>query len=121
MAIEFRKEVVHSRFLDPSQQFAEVDYNFEVRADPLTGKSSYIYQLGNIAMPQKKDLSSLIQRSLDRGCPFCPQAFEQNTPKFVAELIPQGRLWQDEACIFPNIRPYAPYGAICVPSRQHFG
>ena len=56
MAIEFRKEVVHSRFLDPSQQFAEVEYNFEVRADPLTGKSSYVYQLGNIAMPQKKDL-----------------------------------------------------------------
>jgi len=120
MAVEFAKEVVQSRFLDPSKGFAEVIYEFEVRADPLTGRRSYVYQIPYGAMPQKRDLSAIIQKSLDRGCPFCPQSIDQATPRFVPELFPQGNIRVGEARVFPNTIPYAPYSALCVPSTQHF-
>ena len=120
MSIEFTKELVQSRFLVPSKDFAEEIYEFEVRADPLTGKMSYVYQIQYGTMSRERDLSSMIQKSLDRGCPFCPQAIDQATPKFVSELFPQGRLQLGEARVFPNTIPYAPYSALCVPSGQHF-
>ena len=120
MAIKFTKEAVQSRFLDPAKDFAEVVYTFEVRADPLTGKRSYVYQLQYGAVPHKRDLSALVQKSLERGCPFCSQTIDQATPKFIPELFPQGRIRQGEARVFPNTIPYAPYSALCVPSRKHF-
>ena len=38
MAIEFEKEILQSRFLDPLRNFNETVYSFEVRFDPLTKK-----------------------------------------------------------------------------------
>ncbi len=119
MAIEFRRERLQARFLDPRADFSEKVHSFEVRADPLTQAPSYIYEVRRVS-PQKKDLSPVIQKSLNGECPFCPQAVDKLTPKFVAELLPQGRIQVGEARLFPNAMPYAPYSAILVLSRQHF-
>lgn len=119
MAIEFKKEVLQSRFLDPLRNFNEKVHSFEVRVDPLTQKPSIIFEWRRIA-PQKKDLSSMVQKSLNMECPFCPQAINTVTPKFVSQLFPQGRIQVGEACVFPNAMPYAPYSAILVLSSQHF-
>jgi len=119
MAIELKKEVLQSRFLDPLNNFNEKVHSFEVRVDPLTKRPSYLYEWRRVT-PQKKDLASIVQKSLNIGCPFCPQAIKSVTPKFVSQLLPQGRIQMGEACIFPNATPYAPYSAILVLSHQHF-
>jgi len=119
MAIEFKREVLEARFLDPQDNFNEKVHSFEVRTDPLIQKPSFVYELRRL-VPRKIDLALLVQRSLSAGCPFCPQAIDTVTPKFVSRLLPQGRIRVGEACIFPNVMPYAPYSAILALSRQHF-
>ena len=119
MVIEFRRETFQTRFLDPSANFSEATRSFEVRTDPLTQKTSYIFGVRG-ATVNKLDLSSIIQRSLDRGCPFCPQAIDTTAPKFIPELFPQGRIEVGEAYLFPNIMPYIQHSALCVLSSQHF-
>ena len=119
MAIDFKKELLTSRFLDPQNGYKERVLPFEIRLDPLTDKSAVVYQRSHINMP-RKDLSSVIEKSLGMACPFCPGMIETTTPKFVAELVPEGRIQVGEAIIVPNIRPYAPYSAVLVVSRQHF-
>ena len=111
MAIEFKNETTQARFLDPSNGYAETGRELEVRTDPLTQRSSYIFKVG-FQKPQKKDLSPLIQKSLDRGCSFCPQMIDRATPKFLPELFPEGRIQVGEARVFPNYIPYAPYSAV---------
>jgi len=117
MAIEFKKEILYSRLLDPSKGFAETGYDLEVRADPLTLKTSHLNKTRRAL--ERKDLSPLIQESMEK-CPFCPQAIDTVTPKFVPELLPQGRIQVGEACVLPNVRPYTLYSAITVLSSQHF-
>jgi len=119
MAIELKKELLQSRFLDPLNDFNEKAHSFEVRTDPLTKKPSFLYEWRRITL-QKKDLSSIIEKSLNTECPFCPQTINRATPKFVSQLLPQGRIQVGEACIFPNAMPYTPYSAILVLSSQHF-
>ena len=119
MAIEFKRETLQSRFLDPSTNFNEKVYSFEVRTDPLIKEDSYIYEF-RTPPPKKIDLSAIIQMSLDRGCPFCPQAIDSVTPKFVSGLVPEGRIRGGEAYVFPNVMPYSLYSALGVLSSTHF-
>lgn len=118
MAIEFRKEGFVSRFLDPATGRERVQ-PIELRIDPLTQKPSLVYQVNRLSLP-KKDLAGLVEKSISMNCPFCPDKIETATPKFVPELVPEGRLKVGEAVVFPNIRSYAPYSAVLVISRQHF-
>ncbi len=104
---------------DPHADFKEKVHSFEIRFDPLLGKPSYVYEVRRLTSYQE-DLPALVAKSLNTGCPFCPGAIGEVTPKFIADLLPQGRLQLGEACIFPNAVPYAPYSAITVLSRQHF-
>jgi galactose-1-phosphate uridylyltransferase len=119
VAIEFKKEELASCFLDPEDDFKERVQPIERRTDPLTQEPSLIYRYSRLTVPGK-DLSPVIEKSLGMKCPFCPEMVETATPKFVAELVPEGRLRVGQAVIFPNIRSYAPYSAVLVISRQHF-
>lgn len=119
MVIEFKKEGFVSRFLDPKNGFKERVQPIEMRADPLTGRPGAVYQLSHVTVP-RKDLRAVIEKSLGTHCPFCPDMIETATPKFVAALVPEGRLRVGQATIFPNLRSYAPYSAVLVISRQHF-
>lgn len=119
MALEFQAEVVTSRFLDPNRGFRETSESFELRTDPLTGRQTVVYDRGRYKLP-KKDLEPLVARSLNIDCPFCPEHIEERTSRFIPALVPEGRLRFGEAWLVPNIRPYNPYSAVLVLSREHF-
>lgn len=118
MVIEFKREIFRAGFLDPSMNFDRKVNSVEVRTDPLTQKKSYVFD-SPLIVP-KTDLSPIIQKSLEGGCPFCPQAIDQTTPKFVPELFPEGKIRVGEACAFPNAILWSQYAAITVLSSQHF-
>jgi len=118
MAVEFKREILYFRFLDPAKNFAEDLRPFELRSDPLTHHTSVIYTF-RYRVPDKPELSLLVEKSLASGCPFCPQAIN-NTMKFPPDLVPEGRIQVGEACVFPSITPYAPYSTVTVLSHQHF-
>lgn len=119
MPVIFKKETVHSRFLDPSNCFAEKDFPLEIRTDPLTKHAGIVCEFP-YRRPEKANLSQLVAKSLELGCPFCPEVIDQNTPKFTADLCPEGRIHLGEATVFPNIMPYMAYSAVAVLSHQHF-
>lgn len=119
--IEFRSEILRPRILmrDSSGDLTEKTVPIEIRWDPLTGQTCRLldYSLDRILRP---DLEGIVQRSLELGCPFCAPGVEEITPRFPAELVPEGVLRRGEAMVFPNARPYDIYSAIVVVSREHF-
>lgn len=119
MAIEFRKEIVPIRFVDPANNFQEQIVLQERRVDPLTGHTSIVHP-GRYRRMEKPDLSGLIQRSLEMGCPFCPPMVDTSTPKFPSEFFPEGRIRVEEVTAFPNAQPWLEYNAIAVLTREHF-
>ncbi|MFQ5826209.1 MAG: hypothetical protein ACE5IA_02525 [Dehalococcoidia bacterium] len=121
MAIEFRKEVSHSRILDPNKNFEETSLRFERRFDPLTQRCIGVFDSPfRNYRPTKPDLSGVIQRSLELGCPFCPDRIEKVTPKYPPDILPEGRLSIGEIRVFPNALNFAPYSGIVVLAAQHF-
>lgn len=118
MALEFRKIQKVSRFLDPRQDFAETQVESEIRFDPLTGRTG---RIAHFAPPPSTppDLEKMASISLERGCPFCPDWLKKVTPKFPADLIPEGRLYRGEATVIPNLFPYDQHSALTIMSRQH--
>jgi galactose-1-phosphate uridylyltransferase len=41
------------------------------------------------------------------------------TPKFGPDLIPEGRLFEGEATLVPNLMPYDEHSAVCILTRAH--
>lgn len=119
MAIEFRKEIRVSSFLDSVNNFTEKGLPIEFRYDPLTMDMGVLVEW-RARQPEKPDLSQLIAKSLETGCPFCPEAISKVTPKFVPALCPEGRIKVGEAVVFPNPMPYMPYSAITTLGPEHF-
>ncbi|MEE8472319.1 MAG: hypothetical protein V3S82_04030 [Dehalococcoidia bacterium] len=121
MPIEFRKEVSQSRLLDPNKNYEETSLRFERRFDPLTQSSIGVFESGLRSFkPAKPDLSGLVQRSLELGCPFCPDKIEKVTPKYPPDILPEGRLSRGEILAFPNALNFAPYSGVVVLTNQHF-
>ena len=118
MAIEFKKVVEHSMFSAKTNLKEEV-LPIEFRTDPLTGDMGIVLEYRWRRL-KKPDLSQLIAKSLERECPFCPEAIDKITPQFPAEFLPEGRIKVGEAVVFPNARPYMSHSAVTVLSRQHF-
>jgi galactose-1-phosphate uridylyltransferase len=116
--MDFVKVLKTSRFLDPSQGFAEAKKYSEVRYDPLTGHSTRILDFP-IREVQKTDLHELIETSR-QFCPFCPGIVEQVTPKFHPDLASKERYAHGEALCVPNAFPYDENGAVTVMSHQHY-
>lgn len=119
MAIEFKREFETSSFLDPMDNFAEKSLPIEFRYDPLTKDMGILLEF-RLRQPEKPDLSQLIAKSLQMGCPFCPELVEKVTPKFMPDICPEGRIKVGEATVFPNPLPYMPYSAITVLGPEHF-
>lgn len=119
MAIEFRKETATSSFLDPMNNFAVKSLPIEFRYDPLTTDMGVLLEF-RIRQPEKPDLSQLIAKSLEMGCPFCPELVDKVTPKFMPDICPEGRIKIGEATAFPNPLPYVPYSSITVLGAEHF-
>ena len=55
------------------------------------------------------------------ACPFCAERIESSTPRFPAEVCPEGRIRRGEALLFPNLVPYAKWSSVSVYSAErHF-
>ncbi len=119
MTIEFRKYSRITKFLDPMQNFEENERPTEIRVDPLTGRTSRILFFPVRTLP-KPDLDEVAARSLEFGCPFCPQMLESITPKFLPGFAGQDRIKRGSAVVFPNMFPYDTYSAVGIFSDEHF-
>jgi galactose-1-phosphate uridylyltransferase len=116
--VNFVKVLKTSRFLDPSQGFAETERYSEVRYDPLTGHSTRILDFP-VREVAKADLTDLIESSRE-FCPFCPGIVEAVTPKFHPDLASRERYARGESLCVPNAFPYDENGAVTVMSHRHY-
>ena len=116
--IEFQREIKRGRFLDPRNEFKETTVDSEIRTDPLTGATGRICHFAFSSGPPG-DLDAILEKSLE-FCPFCPDKVRDITPRFPADMIPEGRLDHGQAVLFPNLFPYDDLSAISVISEGHF-
>src|SRR2546428_13945571 len=69
-AMELKREVLSSQFLDPRRDFQPTTGSVEVRWDPLTGRASRLVQGSNLLPTSDFDLGALAEET--RGsCFFC--------------------------------------------------
>ncbi|MCX7960978.1 MAG: VOC family protein [Burkholderiales bacterium] len=116
--VEYRARKKTARLHDPRRGFALAEIESEVREDPLTGETARIC---HFAFPPRTvpDLSPIAEATR-AGCPFCPERIESVTPRYPAEVLPEGRLRRGEALLFPNLFPYDDLSAIVAIERAHF-
>ncbi|MBI4287367.1 MAG: hypothetical protein HY671_02925 [Chloroflexi bacterium] len=121
MTIEFKKETIVTRLLDASRDFQETLSPVETRLDPLTRRRVTVTDT-----PLRKhkftrpDVSDLVKRSLEMGCPFCGPNLEKVTPRYPPDIFPEGRLKHREVCVFPNNASFAPFSAVAALGSRHF-
>jgi UDPglucose--hexose-1-phosphate uridylyltransferase len=119
MTVSFRSIRDVMKIHNPMKDFALDEIPFEIRFDPLTGRTSRVLGLP-YSPPPPPDIEEAAARSRETFCPFCPEAVEKSTPHFPAELLPEGRLRTGEAVVIPNLLPLDKYAAVCVISEAHY-
>jgi len=119
MRIQFEKHARITSFLDPALNFEPNERPTEIRVDPLTGQTARLLHFP-IRMLSKPDLEETVERSLQFGCPFCPQMIESVTPKFPPNLSEKERIRCGSAVLFPNMFPYDTFSAVAIFSDAHF-
>ena len=120
MASKIHFQIIESAstFLDPRRQFEPVTENFQVRFDPLTGRTGHFSHFGAIK-PQKLDLEKYADPQIKGFCPFCREKKSGATPKFPPNVLPEGRLAKGEALLVPNLFPYDIYSAVAIMTDDH--
>jgi galactose-1-phosphate uridylyltransferase len=119
MAIQFDKFSRVTKFLDPAHNFEPNERSTEIRVDPLTGQTARVLHFP-IRLLSKPDLDDVVDRSLQFGCPFCPQMVENVTPKFPPELTDSERIRRGTAILFANMFPYDTFSSVAIFSEDHF-
>jgi galactose-1-phosphate uridylyltransferase len=119
MDIPFNKKEIASTFLSPLNEFKPTTVTIEIRQDPLTRHRTRLvpYRFKNLGDP---DLAALLDESLKRLCPFCPEHLPQRAARFLEDWVPQKHIRKGEAVIFPNAFPYEKHNAVCVLCSRHF-
>ena len=117
--MELRRERFTTELLDPRDGFEPTRASVEVRWDPLTGQSCRMLPEGSTPPPADQDLEALADQTR-ASCPFCEEKVERETPRFPAEVCPEGRIHVGEALLFPNLLPYAKWASVSVysPARH---
>jgi len=115
--IDFERLHLQSDLRSPLKGFESISVPTEVRIDPLTKRKSRIITWG---LPSKGrfDFSRMAEES--KGCFFCPENVFSKTPRFLEEMIPEGRICTGNAVGFPNLSPVGTYGSVVVLCREHF-
>ncbi len=105
-----RFETIHgeSLFLDPRKGFVETTKKFQVRIDPLTGRSGHLSHFGAVKAQQLL-LGNYARPEIKGNCPFCPELRGRVTPRFASRILPEGQLIRGEAMLIPNLNPYDVY------------
>ncbi len=110
-----KKETV---ILDPKKNMAKKVIPSEIRKDPLTGRTSRICHFMKLKW-EKPDFDELVTRG-GSFCPFCPDNVMKVTPCFPEEIVPEGRMTEDDMVLFPNLAPYDSLGAVATMGSRHF-
>lgn len=116
--IEFKAIESASTFLDPRKGFAQSTVDFQVRVDPLTGRTCHFSHFGALKA-QKLDLPGYARPEVKGFCPFCNDKREKATPKFTPDIVPEGRLIRGEACLIPNLFPYDIHSGVVIMTDDH--
>ncbi|MBI4620739.1 MAG: hypothetical protein HY739_11355 [Desulfobacterales bacterium] len=125
MAITFEKFQEECKFYNPMKNF-ELDTNIiEYRLDPLTKESTYFnitaLESGlkwSIKMDEE-ELLQTVEKSRE-GCFMCGDAVRSMTPRYLENILPEGRLTVGQAILFPNIFGLARYSAVLTYPNNHF-
>ena len=107
-----------SSFLDPRKAFEEHTEEFQVRLNPLTGKSGHLSHFGAIK-PQRLSLADYERPEIKGVCPFCLELRGKSTPRFVNTVLPEGRLIRGEATLIPNLYPYDVHSGVIIMTDDH--
>ena len=116
--ISFRIEESESVFLDPRKGFETHIERFQVRFDPLTGRTGHFSHVGAIKQ-QPLDLEVYRRPEVKGFCPFCPENRATYTPKFPETLVSEGRMERGEAVLIPNLFPYDVHSSVLIMTDEH--
>ena len=116
--IRFESHESESTFLDPRKGFKPTSTQFEVRIDPLTGRTGHFSHFGAIT-PPKLPLDTYATPEVKGFCPFCPENREARTPLFVDSAPVKGRPEKNEAVLIPNLYPYDIYNGVVIMTDDH--
>jgi len=125
MVIAFEKISDESKILNPMNDFVPEVSTIEHRLDPLTKQSAFLattviekgFRLG--ANADDRFLNEIIEKS-KTNCFFCPENLERATPKFPPEILPEGRLYGTEACLFPNLLAISKFTSVVTLTKRHY-
>ena len=121
----FARKFVESSFLSPLKDFSLDKQRIEFRRDTLTGRWCRI----NVARAKRVRQSTSSEhenndhielKDFERGCFFCPEKVDKDTPKFQKTVIREGRIKIGETVLFPNLFPFAYYHGIAIVTTKHY-
>lgn len=116
--IIFRVVESSSAFLHPRKNFKRATINFQVRFDPLTGRTGHFSHFGAIKA-QELDIEQYSRPEIKGFCPFCLDQRDAFTPKFSDGVVSEGRLSRGEAMLIPNLFPYDIHSSVVIMTDDH--
>jgi len=116
--ITFQSLKSKSTFLHPHRGFSPATERFEVRIDPLTGRTGHFSHFGAIK-PQQLDLDAYATPEIKGFCPFCLENRDRVTPRFTEDIVISGRFEQNESCLIPNLFPYDIHSGVLIMTDPH--
>ena len=114
MSLPFRRDVLTARFSSSDGSSTE-ERRVGVRWDPLLGTTARIAE--GVRLPSA-DPDALTPLGETAACPFCRS--EEETPRLLPEIVPEGRIRAGETLLFPNLVPYSQYAAVAIFSARHW-
>ncbi|MCX7857759.1 MAG: hypothetical protein N2513_07250 [Deltaproteobacteria bacterium] len=121
--IDFKKYEEEAVILNPLKNFEIDAQKVEVRIDPLTGFVSFVRsgrKFWSFIYNTDYDLIDRIVSETRERCVFCSEKVHNSTPKFLENIVPEGRLKRNKAILFPNLFPHKAHSAIIVLSEKHY-
>ena len=90
----------------------------EVRTHPLTGETGRVLTapFRTLKIPNLREQYAHTQA----GCPFCPGAVDEKTPRFSPAEFDEPRFSVGQARVFPNLLAYSGVCALTVLTADHF-
>lgn len=66
------------------------------------------------------DYTKEAEQTGGKSCPFCPENILKMTPLFPNEITKEGRVFQGQSTVFPNLFPYSKHNRVVVMSEDHY-
>jgi UDPglucose--hexose-1-phosphate uridylyltransferase len=122
--MEFVSEKRSARLHSPLKNFELDEQLVEHRQDPLTCRGSVVLggrrdYVKRYFQTDEKLLDETAQRTRE-SCPFCPEKAAKSTPKFPADLVPEGSIQVGEARTFPSLFAHSEFNAVTVITNSHY-